>query len=293
MTIPKDPQSVSFFSPAKINLFLRILSKRPDGYHSLATLMQAISLGDTLHITKASSFHDQLTCIDPKLPCDSTNLVLRAAELFRCKSSISLYLNVHLEKRIPIEAGLGGGSSNAATTLWAMNQLVGSPFSSTTLQEWGGLLGSDVPFFFSTGTAYCTGRGEVVQSTQSLNPPSIWIVKPPQGLSTRSVYAALELEKLQERDPEVSLSAFQFIKEHFPLYNDLEAVALRLDPQLRLLAEGLRHQYGDQVLLSGSGSSFFCLGEQAPLLLQDERWQQCRVFQAKSLQRNANKWYTS
>lgn len=288
------PQSISFFSPAKINLFLRILAKRPDGYHSLATLIQAITLGDTVYIEKApaSLSRDQLTCTDPRLPCDGSNLALRAAELFRAKSSIPVYVTIHIEKHIPIEAGLGGGSSNAATVLWAMNQLVDAPFSSAKLQEWSSLLGSDVPFFFASGVAYCTGRGEIVHPTKPLALPSIWIIKPPQGLSTRTVYGALEPERLPERDPDVSLAVFESMKEHFPLYNDLEATALRLDPELRLLNETLRLQYGNQVLLSGSGSSFFCLGQQAPHFGEHDRWQQCRVFQAKPLYKKENAWYT-
>ncbi len=139
-------------SPAKVNLFLRILRRRSDGYHDLASLFQAISLYDTIHF--ALSDHDELTCDKPGIPTDSTNLILKAADLFRRKTGLKFGLKAHLEKRIPHEAGLGGGSSNAATTLWALNQLHGQPASPDELIAWSGEIGSDITFFLSHGTAY-------------------------------------------------------------------------------------------------------------------------------------------
>lgn len=286
-----DSRARCFFSPAKINLFLRILNKRPDGYHDLATLMQAISLGDFLYISKSDSSQDQLTCTDPRLPLDRSNLVLRAAELFRAKSGIPLYVTMHLDKRIPIEAGLGGGSSNAATVLWAMNELVGRPFCSNTLLEWSADIGSDIPFFFATGSAYCRGRGEVVRSVEPLHLPTIWIVKPPQGLSTRKVFSNLDVKKLPARDPEVSLSAFKDFKNSL-LYNDLEETALYIEPILALLYKTLQAQYAGRVLMSGSGSSFFCLGEHMPQLSQEPGLPSCFVQHATCMQRDLDGWYT-
>lgn len=137
------------FSPAKINLFLRIVSKRPDGYHNLSSVFQTISLGDTLtfDFQEQGKQEDVLTCTDPHLPVNSSNLALKAAELFRRKTGIHHFYKIHLEKIIPIEAGLGGGSSNAATTLWACCQLADIQIPLATLKEWGAEIGSDVPFF--------------------------------------------------------------------------------------------------------------------------------------------------
>lgn len=132
-------------SPAKVNLFLRIVGKRPDGYHELASLFQSISLYDLLHFTPSTQ--DVLTCTDPSLPIDKTNLIWKAVDLFRKKTNLHTFVKVHLEKNIPTQAGLGGGSSNAATTLWALNQLCGKPATDLQLSQWAGEIGSDVSFF--------------------------------------------------------------------------------------------------------------------------------------------------
>lgn len=123
------------FSPAKINLFLHIVSKRSDGYHELSSLFQTITLGDRLTIELSDK--DQLSCSDPQLPIDSTNLVLKATALFRKKTGLNPFFKIHLDKKIPIQAGLGGGSSNAATALWGCNLITKANLSSHTLKEWG------------------------------------------------------------------------------------------------------------------------------------------------------------
>lgn len=161
---------LTLISPAKVNLFLRVLGKRPDGYHELASLFQAIDLADTLHFTLSK--HDHLTCTDPAIPLDNTNLIWKTVHLFRRKTNHQFPIHIHLEKNIPIQAGLGGGSSNAATTLWALNELLNTHIPSETLTAWAGEIGSDVPFFLSTGTAYCTGRGEIVKSLPPCRPIS-------------------------------------------------------------------------------------------------------------------------
>src|SRR5262249_13981075 len=107
---------LTLLSPAKINLFLRILGKRPDGYHELASLFQAIDLADTIHFSLSDA--DHLTCTDPAIPVDRSNLIWKSVNLFRRKTGLNFHLKIHLEKKIPHQAGLGGGSSNAATTLW-------------------------------------------------------------------------------------------------------------------------------------------------------------------------------
>ncbi|MCE5318663.1 MAG: 4-(cytidine 5'-diphospho)-2-C-methyl-D-erythritol kinase [Parachlamydia sp.] len=269
-------------SPAKINLFLRILRRRPDGYHELASLFQAISLFDTLDFTLAE--RDQLTCSDPTLPTDSSNLVLKAANLFRRKTGLNFGLHVHLDKKIPHQAGLGGGSGNAATTLWALNQLHNYPANPETLVQWAGEIGSDVAFFLSSGTAYCTGRGEIVQSLQPLHPQTIWIVKPSQGTSTPAVYGRLDATRLPQRDPELALN--QFLAGSPCYFNDLEEAALLVTPKLAALKSHLMSQGYPDVMLSGSGSSFFCAGAAMRPVIPG-----CEIYAVEFANRTSDNWY--
>lgn len=135
-TVPKeatvtnsDVQSLSLFSPCKINLFLRIIRKRSDGYHDLASLFQAIGFGDTLELSVLGNdaVEDEFTCNMPGVPTDSSNLVLRALSLMREKTQVQQYYRANLIKQVPAQAGLGGGSANAATAMWGANQLMGQP----------------------------------------------------------------------------------------------------------------------------------------------------------------------
>lgn len=248
---------LSLVSPAKINLFLRILRKRPDGYHELASLFQAVSLCDQLRFAVAD--RDSFTCTDPSLPTDQSNLVIKALYLFRRKTGIETPFQIHLDKRIPAQAGLGGGSSNAATTLWAVNQLCGQPATDEELRIWGAEIGSDISFFLSTGTAYCTGRGEKIRSLPALPKMSLVIVKPSHNLSTPQVYGRLQAASLPPRDPEKALQ--EHLQGRPSFFNDLEGPALELCPEVGELKERLLAGGFSQVLMSGSGSSFFCLGE--------------------------------
>jgi 4-diphosphocytidyl-2-C-methyl-D-erythritol kinase len=153
---------LNLFSPCKINLFLRITGKRPDGFHDLASLFHVISLGDTIKFSLSpSKSRDRLSTNVPGVPVDESNLIIKALNLYRQKTGTDNFFWIHLDKKVPTGAGLGGGSSNAATALWAANQFAGSIASEKDLQEWSGEIGSDIPFFFSRGAAYCTGRGEV------------------------------------------------------------------------------------------------------------------------------------
>src|SRR4029077_140185 len=150
-------------SPGKVNLLLNILGKRADGFHELETVMHPVNLFDELSFARVTrGFH--LTCSDPTLPTDAGNLVHRAATLFFQKTEIRDGVRIHLEKKIPMAAGLGGGSGNAATTLLGLNELFSQPLSADQLQETAAALGSDVPFFLQHHPALATGRGEKIQS---------------------------------------------------------------------------------------------------------------------------------
>jgi 4-diphosphocytidyl-2-C-methyl-D-erythritol kinase len=260
--------TLRYYSPAKINLFFHVLGKRLDGYHEIATLMQAIDLFD--EVTISNSARDWMACSDPALPCDASNLVIKALHVFRRYYEFAP-VSIHLEKRIPLQAGLGGGSSNAATMLWALNERIGSRASLSQLIAMGTELGSDVPFFFSNGSAYCTGRGDVIQPL--LVPPFHGhLAFPSMSLSTAHVYQHIhydcdiasrqidsialcsrfqELESLQA-DPEAWGHRLRAL-----CVNDLEPAAFRIAPELRSFKQKLKFS---AVSMTGSGSAFICLG---------------------------------
>lgn len=274
---------LELFSPAKINLFLRVVSKRHDGYHNLSSVFQTLSLGDTLTIEP----HDQdlLTCTDPELPTDGANLILKATQLFRQKTGLKHFFKIHLIKRIPTQAGLGGGSSNAASALWGCDQLAYTKIDLSTLKQWSGEIGSDIPFFFSQGTAYCTGRGEQVYHLPALASRSVLIVKPSCGLSTPEVYRRLKLstaapEKAMQRDLD------DFLAGSMRYFNDLEPPAFELNPDLQKLKQELLSSGFETALMSGSGSSFFCMGQGKPPLAPD-----LTIFPAHFINRPLDKWY--
>jgi 4-diphosphocytidyl-2-C-methyl-D-erythritol kinase len=211
----------------------------------------------------------------------SDNLIAKALHLFRNRFPFPFGVNIHLEKRIPMQAGLGGGSSNAATTLWALNELAGRPAHLNQLIEMGSSLGSDVSFFFSQGTAYCTGRGERIEPYSLPSPMEGWIAKPPFGLSTLLVYKETRPEELPPRDPRSSVGAA--FAERPLYYNDLEPAALRLEPRLLTFRNQLERMGFDAVTMTGSGTAFFCRGTPA----RREPWLQ----PFRSLQRPLNEWY--
>ena len=201
-----DDETLDLFSPAKINLFLRITKRRQDGFHELASLFQTIAFGDTMTVSKlpSSATEDVVTCTDPTVPCDGRNLVVKAADLFRRKTGSNQMFSIDLQKEVPAGAGLGGGSGNAATMLWAANKLCDSKYAEEDLLEWSGDIGSDISFFFGSGTAYCTGRGEVVEDMPPALPGNypIILIKPSAPLSTAAVYKALDVAKCSDVDPE-------------------------------------------------------------------------------------------
>ncbi|MCX6988208.1 MAG: 4-(cytidine 5'-diphospho)-2-C-methyl-D-erythritol kinase [Chlamydiae bacterium] len=285
---PKGEHNSSSFdlilsSPAKVNLFFRVLFKRLDGFHEIASLYQAISLFDTICIRK-SAIHS-ITSTDPSLNHDPSNLVCKAADLFFQKTGFFSPVHIHLIKRIPMQAGLGGGSGNAATVLWGLNALFGSKVDEKDLSSWSSALGCDVPFFFSPGTAYCTGKGEVfIKEALPSIEGEVTIIKPSENLPTPLVYRHCNPQDFIQRDPQISLKTFSI--EQGPFYNDLEIPACSLLPSLqrlkdRLIAAGFSH-----VLLSGSGTAFFCLGIPHTFSFAD-----CLVKKVRFIQRTHTGWY--
>jgi 4-diphosphocytidyl-2-C-methyl-D-erythritol kinase len=242
------------FSPAKINLSLRILGKRPDGFHEIETLMAKLpGLADEITITPEESF--SFTCDNPHLPTDSGNLIVKAVEALTAESGETLPYHIHLEKRIPHGAGLGGGSSNAATTLLALNPQLSKPLSAERLQAIAASLGSDVPFFLYAGAATCTGRGETI--TPAENPPALPIVlfKPQFSVPTPDAY-----RNCLNAEP---LPGIRYAEQRcgdLTLINDLEIPVFAKHRYLAELKVWLLHRRDTKVaLMSGSGSTVFAI----------------------------------
>lgn len=273
---------IELISPAKINLFLKVLGRRPDSYHEIASLFQAISLHDTLKISLADE--DLLLCNHPEIPTDSSNLIFKAVNLFRRKTGFKFSVKISLIKNIPHEAGLGGGSSNAATTLWALNQLHDYKIPLEELICWSGEIGSDITFFLSEGTAFCTGRGEILQHMNALPNKQLWVAKPDEGLSTPLVFKHLDLEKLPFRDTHHVLQNFYLDRPQY--FNDLEAPAFKIKPYLKSLKGQLLQAGFETVLMTGSGTAFYCLGKQSPPKISGVTF-----FPAYFIRRSAESWY--
>jgi 4-diphosphocytidyl-2-C-methyl-D-erythritol kinase len=255
-------------SPCKVNLLLNILGKRADGFHELETVMHPVRVFDELTLERAPhGIH--LTCSDSTLPTNAGNLVYRAAAAFLPKAGIKDGVRIHLVKNIPLAAGLGGGSGNAATTLLGLNELFQRPLSAETLDELAATLGSDVPFFLQTKPALATGRGEKVRSLDSfpaLRGAAFFLVHPGFGISTAWAYQNLARfpealngrpgrgEKLVTR-----LQAADLPAAGAEFYNSLEAPALEKYPVLALYQEFLRGNGAAATLMSGSGSTTFAV----------------------------------
>jgi 4-diphosphocytidyl-2-C-methyl-D-erythritol kinase len=269
------PGDLVFYSPAKINLFFRVLRKRSDGFHEIASLYQAIDLFDRISFSKSEA--DSLTCSDPQLSCGGDNLIVKALNLFRSHYPVPCGINIHLEKRIPMQAGLGGGSGNAATTLWGLNEWAGRPANLDQLITMGASLGSDVAFFFSHGTAYCTGRGEILEPFTLPRSLEGWLAKPPFGLSTPLVYRETRIEELTDRDPKEILAGYPLF------YNDLEPAAFRLEPRLDSFRKQLEQMGFESVTMTGSGTAFFCIGGSRPNSIE--------MTPFRSIQRDADAWF--
>lgn len=295
---------LSLFSPCKINLFLRIIRKREDGFHDLASLFQTIGFGDMLYLKldeDESAECDSFECNMEGVPTDKTNLVIRALDLVRSKTgNDDKFFKANLVKQVPAQAGLGGGSGNAAAAMWGANELLGNPASLEELVEWSGALGSDITFFLSEGTAYCTGRGEIMTPVAPLaDGTKVYIVKPDIGLSTPEVFRALKYDQLSAADPEELLDRFMrkgAVDAGADAYvNDLEQPAFDCLPQLGALKEELKGVDGfDHIMMSGSGTSIFCIGEPKDIdgfmKTFDER-EGLNVFPAEFTSRKEGVWF--
>ena len=266
MLIRRDGTSVLVSAPAKVNLHLEVLRRRPDGYHDLETLMVAVGLYDTLEFKDDSSGDVRLSCDRPDLDTGPDNLVCRAAELLRRlnvsrNDQSSRGAAIRLWKRIPVAAGLAGGSSDAAATLAGLNVLWRLGLSAVELSRLGAELGSDVSFFFAAPTAWCTGRGEIIRPLRSARSLNFVLACPPAGLSTAEVFRNLTVPEQPLSGEEIcrAVEAGDVEEIGKRLHNRLQPVAERLCPAVARVAERLKTRQPAGVLMSGSGSTVFVL----------------------------------
>jgi len=262
------PAAFTLKAPAKVNLFLEVTARRPDGYHELRTLMVAVSLFDQLEFAPAPRGKLALKMAPPVVDRGlkgKRNLVARAAELLRRRTGTKAGARVTLSKRIPVSAGLGGGSSDAATALIGLNRLWRLKLSRDELGELAAELGSDVVFFLRKRSAWCTGRGEVVEPWALGARLHLVLVRPPFGLSTAEVYGALRLsrKRLGGSEMKSAIAAGNIAEIGRHLHNRLQEPALALRPELKKWLGLLAAQRPVGVLLSGSGSTVMALAHDA------------------------------
>ncbi|HKX26638.1 MAG TPA: 4-(cytidine 5'-diphospho)-2-C-methyl-D-erythritol kinase [Blastocatellia bacterium] len=255
---------------AKINWTLEILGRRADGYHELRTLLQTVSLADELSFT-LNGREIEIECDHPAVPCDESNLVYRAAKLLADLSGIRRGVRIGIRKRIPVAAGLGGGSSNAAVTLLALQRLWGIELAPRDQFRLGSQLGSDVPFFMIGGTCLGVGRGDEVYPLADLETEFLLLINAGIEVPTREVYAGLPVEltnpgtaakmplSLEAAYANLAAQGRQDGAIGAWLYNDLETTVVARYPLLSEIKERLTRLGARGVLMSGSGSTIFAI----------------------------------
>ncbi|OQW37015.1 MAG: hypothetical protein A4E19_14890 [Nitrospira sp. SG-bin1] len=252
------------FAPAKINLVLRILDRRPDGYHNLWSLMQTVQLADELSISvRADHSTIILQCDDPSLKTDLSNLVYRAAAAVLEQSGRTVGLDMTLKKRIPMGAGMGGGSSDAAATIVGLNQLLNLGWSVEKMAHIGQTLGSDVPFFFFAPSATVEGRGEKVAPVRIKGSRWVVLINPGFPVETKWAYQQLSVSRSGVRplsDIHAALRQASELSWEEVLQaaeNDFETAVFKAHPVLHEIKQKLLAEEAEMALLSGSGATVF------------------------------------
>ena len=251
-------------APAKINLALDVLYKRPDQYHEVEMVMTTVDLADRIELEERKSNEIKIFSHNRFVPDDERNLAYQAASLLKERCRVKQGVSIKIEKNIPVAAGLAGGSSDAAATLRGLNRLWKLGLSLDELAELGAEIGSDVSFCVYGGTAIATGRGEKIEHLSS--PPKCWVVlaKPTLGVSTADVYKRLDLTKAKHPDIKKMIEAiqgsdYQGVCAH--MGNVLESVTLSMYPEVLHIKEQMKKFGADAVLMSGSGPTVFGLVE--------------------------------
>jgi 4-diphosphocytidyl-2-C-methyl-D-erythritol kinase len=250
-------------APAKINLLLDVLHKREDGYHEVEMIMTMVDLSDRIEMQELPRDTIIISSQAGYIPLDEKNLAFQAARLIKDRYDVKQGVYIHLDKKIPVAAGLAGGSSDAAATLRGLNRLWKLNIPSEEMQRLGAELGSDVPFCVTGGTAVARGRGERLEPIEA--PPQCWVVlaKPPINVSTSEIYGKLRANQIAKHPSTsdvleaIRLKRFDLLCER--LGNVLEEVTLDLYPEVRHLKECMIRLGADGVLMSGSGPTVFGL----------------------------------
>ncbi|MDD5524942.1 MAG: 4-(cytidine 5'-diphospho)-2-C-methyl-D-erythritol kinase [Smithella sp.] len=277
-----------WIAPAKINIFLRVLNKRADGYHNIFSLMQKVALCDEV-IFSPRPKGVVLHCSGMNLPANNENLVVRAAKAIfdYCKYSGGMEITLH--KKIPVTAGLGGGSSDAATTLMALNKICSFKLKKNELIKIGAKIGADVPFFIFGNEALASGIGDKLKHLRNLPKLDIILVKPPLELSTKMVYENLNLRLTRGKNNYSIPRILDLSDIVHVLHNDLESVSLQIYPELADLKKMLLRHGALGALMSGSGPTVFGIfrngkeAKQALEVIEKELSDQYLLFLAKSL----------
>jgi len=280
---------------AKINLSLHVLGQRPDGYHEIDTILQTISLHDTITLTVTESPEIVLSCDDPLLPAGDGNLVYRAAKALQARFAPGKGVRIRLEKRIPVQAGLGGGSSDAAVTLISLSYLWKVSTQPQDLLEIARGLGADVPFFFRGGTARGVGTGNDLDPLRDLPDQFLLVLKPNASVATANAYKSLKARSLTSDTAKTILSSSERAAisdsfDHEALQNDFEPVVFELEPEVERAKVALMRAGAEAALLAGSGSAVFGIFDsgdaQARAIQVIELEAGWRVFPCRTVGRN-------
>lgn len=249
-------------APAKLNLSLKVLGKRSDGFHEVEMVMTTIDLRDHIELELLPDDRIKVSLDSRFVPEDERNLAYQAAKILKDIYQVSLGVHIKIDKEIPVSAGLGGGSSDAAAVLRGLNKLWSLHLSEEKLAEIGATIGSDVPFCVYNKTALATGRGEKLTFLPS--PPISWVIlaKPDIGVSTKDVFLALSLEDMKAPNTEMVIQALER-KDLQLLYkgadNSLEQTVFSLYPEVKHLKEKMLLLGSPMAMMSGSGPTLYCL----------------------------------
>jgi 4-diphosphocytidyl-2-C-methyl-D-erythritol kinase len=253
-------------SPAKINLFLKVLSKREDGYHQILTLMQAVDLCDDIEMEKNKA-GIRIVCDNPDCPQDENNLAYKAASLLFREEGFDGGIKINITKRIPIASGLGGGSSNAAATLKGLNQLFGLGLPPSRMHHLAAKLGSDIPFFLYSGQALAEGRGEIIQPLVLYKGYWLLLVCPRIEVSAGWAYRNLKISLTRKRNAfnyKVLGSSLGFFEALAHFENDLEDAVVKKHPVVRQIKDILKDSGAVKSAMSGSGPTVYGVFDQKP-----------------------------
>ncbi|UCG62989.1 MAG: 4-(cytidine 5'-diphospho)-2-C-methyl-D-erythritol kinase [Candidatus Zixiibacteriota bacterium] len=265
---------VTIDAPAKINLFLEVLNKRPDGYHDINSVFQAVSLYDRLEFTVTEETSISIDLVERNtVSAGKDNLIALAYQLMKERYGLRRGLKVRLEKRIPVAAGLGGGSSDGAATIAACNMLFKTGLEKGEMMALSAHIGSDMPFFFSSGQAHVSGRGEELREVELPTDYAVVLVNPSFGLSTSAGYASLKRDLTMSKNPfnlAACPTAEELIGSLHSCGNDFEEVHVKSHPELGEIRDELSRCGASLARMTGSGPTMFGLFYRAPDNIKEE-----------------------